>query len=196
MAFLGYHRYTGNADDDIHKIILIYTIGCNVTKTIRAVHPTMQMADKATHLGSETTEKYLECSNRIHEQPQTRHPPNQTRCIYPSRVMRFSSIWGVSWVQRLHTPPIRIRRLPKLYSRLTYHYFVRTLNCCSHTMYLNLCHVYSTNILISTLWLKYRHQTISNVYMPCQPMSYSGTLWIPLGPPLVSVLWELPVYFQ
>ena len=115
---------------------------------------------------------------------------------YPSRVMRFLSIWGVSWGQRLHTPPIRIRRLPKLYSRLTYHYFVRTLNRCSHTTYLNLCHVYNTNILISRPWLKYRHQTISNVYMPCQPMSYSGTLQIPLGPPLVSVIQELPVYFQ
>ena len=87
-------------------MMMIYTIVCNVTKTIRAVHHNAngrQSDSPQDQKPLKNTLDWLEYSNRIHKQPQTRHPPNQTRCIPKQSHEVFKHLVGVLGTEATYT---------------------------------------------------------------------------------------------
>ena len=141
---------------------------------------TMQMADKAT-LDQKPLKNTLDWQeytpNRIHEQPQTRHPPNQTRCIPHVESWGFQAFGGCPGDRGYIHLQFILGGSPNCIQDL----HIITLLGPSIAVHTPRTSIYVMfTVPISSF--KYRHQTISNVYMPCQPMWYSGALWIPLGP--------------
>ena len=100
------HRSLSNHKQDTHLIKKVNTHAqSNAFKHSRVAWEYNRCVICIMHYDCDISRtRVLQQDTCVTKQPQTRHPPNQTRLI-PMQTHEVSSIWGVSWGWRLYRDP-------------------------------------------------------------------------------------------